>query len=169
MPVIEKKLRALGAKKVFDGDMVYTLFDFKDKRLSKHESLLRLRQEGSRTRLTYKKLVSKVGAKISEEIETEIKDGAAMVQVLSALGLQPKKGYPLKKHRCSYVLGKVHFEFDTFKQIPTYLEIEAPTKKVLEQVARGLGFSRHDLLPWGTSEVFKHYGVLKDKSRTPRG
>jgi len=129
---IEKKLLALGAMKIFDGKLVATIFDFPDKRFSQREIIVRLRKEGDKTKLTYKKLLNTDKAKVSEEIEVEVNEYEAMEKILLAIGLEPKRGYPLTKHRISYSLDNVHFDFDTFPQFPKYLEIEASDNKIIE-------------------------------------
>src|SRR5438128_1943145 len=91
---IEKKLLALGAEKVFDGKLVATIFDFPDKRFSQQEIIVRLRKEGDKTKLTYKKLLNTEKAKVSEEIEVGVEDYSAMEKILLAIGLEPKRGYP---------------------------------------------------------------------------
>ncbi len=154
---IEKKLKSLKAEKVFEGDVEWTVFDYPDKRFSKEEVLIRLRKLGKKTQFTIKRLLNAEKAKVSEEIETEVSNYEAMEKALLALGLIEKKGYPLKKHRVSYILDKTHFEIDTFPQFPTYLEIEAPSQEIIEQYIKKLGFSSSDAKPWGTREVFAYY------------
>lgn len=152
-----KRLEALGAQKVFEGELVATVYDFPDKRLSKQEILIRLRKEGNNTKLTYKKLLNADQAKVSEEIEVAVGDFDAMEKILLLLGLSPKKGYPLSKQRLSYVLDSTRFELDTFTQFPTYLEIEAPDDATIKKYAQKLGFTAASLKPWGVREVFAHY------------
>ncbi len=38
---------------------------------------------------------------------------------------------PTEKDRISYKLGEIRFDFDTYPQIPTFLEIEAEDKDEL--------------------------------------
>ncbi len=92
---VEKKLLALGAKKVFDGELVATMFDFPDKRFSQHEIIVRLRKEGDRTKLTYKKLLNIDKAKVSEELEVGVEDykieapnSEAMLEYAKKLGFE---------------------------------------------------------------------------------
>lgn len=154
---IEKRLVELGAQKVFDGEIVATAFDFPDKRLSKQEILVRLRKKGEKVEFTVKKLLNTDQAKISEENEVEVSNYEAMEKTLFGIGLLPKRGYPLSKHRVSYVLGDIHLELDTFPQFPTFLEIEAPSIELIHKTAQDLGFSVSDVKPWGVREVFAYY------------
>ena len=157
---IQKRLKALGAKKVFDGEVSWTSFDFPAGRLSR-EKMLRLRKVGDKAELTYKKLLSTKGAKISEEIETKVADFEATKKILVSIGLSEKRGYPLHKHRISYVLKNVRFEIDTFQDFPTYLEIEGPDQNTINQYVEKLGFALSQTKPWGVRELFAHY---RDKS-----
>jgi adenylate cyclase class 2 len=159
---IQKQLLGLGAQKVFEGQMEWVVFDFPDGSLSKEEILVRLRKRGGQAELTVKKLLSLKGAKVSEETELPVNDFDTAKKILETIGLKQKQGYPLHKHRISYMLDNVHFEIDTFPQFPTYLEIEAPSKEVIKEYAQKLGFSQADLKPWGVREVFAHYR-LKNK------
>ncbi len=154
--LIIKKLLALGAKMSFDGQIAATGFDFADQSLSKNETLIRLRIKGDQVELTYKKLLSTEKAKVSEELEVTVSNFDTMKKILLGLGLRPKY-QASTKHRTSYLLDGVHFEFDTYPDLPTFLEIEAPDEQTLQQYAAKLGFSPADLKSWGTQAVFNYY------------
>jgi adenylate cyclase class 2 len=154
---VEKKLKALGAKKVFDGQLTWTAFDFPDRRLSGGEVLLRLRKEGDKTFLTLKRLLNRDAAKVSDETQITVDDYENMKKILLNLGLVEKKGYPLSKKRVSYVLNDMHFEIDTFPEFPTYLEIESTDTASIKEYVKKLGYSEADAKPWGAREVFAHY------------
>ncbi|OGE79083.1 MAG: hypothetical protein A2751_05555 [Candidatus Doudnabacteria bacterium RIFCSPHIGHO2_01_FULL_46_14] len=153
---VQKKLAALGAKKIFDGEVSWTGFDFPDGKLGKGE-MLRLRRVGDRAELTHKKLLSTTGAKISEELQTEVGDYESTKKILEAVGFREKRGYPLNKHRISYSLKDLRFEIDTFSDFPTYLEIEGPSQETINEHVEKLGFSIEQTKPWGAREVFDHY------------
>ncbi len=157
VPKVEKKLLAMGARKIFDGDLVATVFDFPDKRFSQQEILIRLRKENGETKLAYKKLLSTHQAKVSEETKVSVDDYDSMEKILLAIGLEPKRGYPFTKRRISYLVNNVRFDIDTLPQFPTYLEIEAPSSEVIKEYAIKLGFEASDVKPWGTREVFAYY------------
>jgi adenylate cyclase class 2 len=156
VPGLEKKLIELGGKKVFDGQITSVAFDFPDRRFSDDEILIRLRKKGNESELTVKKLVETKQSKISIEDEVIVSDFETMEKILQTIGLQ-KKNKPLTKHRMSYLLDNVHFEFDTYPQFPTYLEIEAPSNEAIAEYAQKLGLSVSDLKPWGVREVFAYY------------
>lgn len=127
-----------------------------------------MRRQGEKTILTTKRLVSKNLAKISEEHEVETSDFLATQKILESMGFQVKRGYPMNKHRQSFVLGDVHFELDSFPNIPTFLEIEAPDRKVIDDYVLKLGLSLDNVKPWGTSEVFAYYRKMREQKKEHR-
>ena len=150
-----RKLKRLGAKKVSDGDTNAILFDFPNKKLKKAGKLLRLRTSGKKIELTLKKKISKKKTKIMKEHEVDLNDFEIARDILKGIGLKESKIYV--KNRTSYKLGKVKFEFDTLPGIPTYLEIEAPTEKIIEKCVKKLGFSMSDTKPWNAKDILKYY------------
>ncbi|MFC1732480.1 class IV adenylate cyclase [candidate division KSB1 bacterium] len=153
-----KNIEDLGAKRVFEGDIHFSYFDFDDKRLSKERKILRLRKKGKISELTFKKKISKEKAKIMEEHEVIIEDDDSIRKILGGIGLKERPS--AKKHRISFALDDVHFELDTFPGIPTFLEIEAKTLDILKEYVEKLGFSMDNALPWSGKDVLRHYGNL---------
>ena len=63
-----------------------------------------------------------------------------------------------KKKRVSYKLGNVRFDFDTRKEnIPTYMEIEAPSIEIINEFVDKLGIDKEKVKPWTFAQVEKHY------------
>ena len=75
------------------------------------------------------------------------------------MGLNPIGRY--LKHRTSYKLNKVKFEFDTYQgehsYVPTFLEIESENENEIHKAAELLGFTEHDCRDWSFFEVEKFY------------
>jgi len=153
--VIER-LRGLGARKIFDGDVITTYFDFEDKRLAKEGKILRLRKKGDQVELTYKKKISKKEAKITDEYEVIVDRIDAVVEILEMVGL--KEFHKSIKHRISYTKDNIHFEIDTYPGIPAFLEIEAQSVGELREYINKLGFSMDETLPWSIKDVLEYYG-----------
>ena len=152
---IEKKLRSLGAKKLFDHRIDFRYFDFSDGRLRKKGTVLRLRKNGDRGELTVKSdLRQTKNAKTANEIETEV-DFDSTRRILLALGYEERS--KTVKRRIEYVLGRVHFEIDKLPGIPWLLEIEAPTIKALKETVALLGYKQSDARPWWWKDVLAHY------------
>lgn len=147
----EKILKKLGAKLVFDGKIEF--IRFKGLGIS-DDSLLRVRKVGDKVQLTFKKRNMKSRFLDSKEIETYVGDFNTTKDILLNLGFSIRsKG---KKHRKSYVLGKTRFEFDTFKGIPTYLEIEG-SEASIKKYSKLLGFKEKDFKNWTQFQVLRYY------------
>ena len=120
-----------------------TLFDFPDSRLRSADSLMRLRLERRRSRLTFKgPRVNNDRFKERLEIETEVKDGPEAERILEALGLHDAFRY--EKFRTVYRRrGDPEHAEVAYDETPigTYLEIEGP-RRWIDEVARHLGFAR---------------------------
>jgi adenylate cyclase class IV len=56
---IEERLSELGAKQIFDGEIKTCFFDFKDCSIVKAKNVLRLRKEGMKSVLTFKKVLKR--------------------------------------------------------------------------------------------------------------
>ena len=153
---IIKKLESLGAEKCFEGKVNASFFDFKDKRLKKENSFLRLRDKEKFSELTLKKKISKDEAKIMDETEIVVDNFANAKKILESLGLVESE-IKMNKKRLSYKLGDVHFEIDSLENLPSYLEIEAPDLEKLKDAVEKLGFSMNDAKPWSMKDVKEYY------------
>ena len=90
-----------------------------------------------------------------EEYEVEVDDFETVRKIMKGVGLKESKIYV--KNRTSFKIGKVRFELDTLPRIPTYMEIEAPSEKMIERYVKKLGFSMADTRPWNAEDILKHY------------
>lgn len=153
-------LTALGAQKHFDSDITSLGLDFSDYRLTKADKLLRLRSRTGKNLLTYKRLISKLKSKISEEVEVNVDDFEKAVLIFKELGLYPKKGQPTIKHRLAYSLNGSSFEIDTIPGLPTYLEIESPSEEQLYEYIRVLDLPEENVKAWGDKQVRQYYASL---------
>ncbi|MBI5066170.1 CYTH domain-containing protein [Candidatus Woesearchaeota archaeon] len=156
---VEAKLLKLGAKKVFEGELNAVMFDFEDEKIKNARDLLRLRKDGKKVILTYKKFVNVSDVKDFKEIEVEVSDFSKMKEILEELGLAVVES--TRKTRISYQLEGVHFDFDKYLDeniaIPEFLEIEAEDNIVLHKYVNLLGFERKDCKPLTFFEVREYY------------
>jgi predicted adenylyl cyclase CyaB len=156
---IEKTLSDLGAKKVFDDEILTLFFDFEDRRIAKSKNVLRLRKEQNRTELTYKKVHANQAVKTAEEYSVEVSSLETTEKILGNLGLSITDR--MQKQRVSYTLDVTRFDFDCYSgnygYIPEFLEIEAESIDLIHKYAAVLGFKEKDCLPWSTTELIKHY------------
>lgn len=147
---VEKKLRALGAKKVFTELMRVRFFDFPDGRIRARGDLLRLREIGkNRTEYVYKtnKRI-KGGCKVFDENEFLLEGDNVfedMTRALKSIGLKQTVYY--EKKRTLYVYKKWKFEIDEHPRIPVFMEIEAPSPRAVKEAIKMLGLENHEATP----------------------
>jgi len=146
---VESRLAGLGAELLADEHLSAVFFDFPDHRLATAGRLLRLRREGDRNRLTFKRRIKEEGAKVREEREVAVGDFEACRLVLIGLGLEETKA--VEKRRTSYRLGAATIAIDhhinEHSFIPEFLEIEAGSVEKMQTVAERLGFAPKVLRP----------------------
>jgi len=152
---IRKKLLALGAEKIFDGELNIINFDYSDQRLIKEKKVLRLRKVGKEVELCFKGKKENSQFKTQEEIEVNTSAFKDTLAILEKIGL--KIIYRGKKHRESYKLGKIRFEIDTYPKIPTYLEIEAPTEEEVKTTVEQLGYQMEQTTNLDARQLEEHY------------
>jgi adenylate cyclase class 2 len=160
---LEKTLLGVGAKKIFDGDIETSFFDFKDSSIIKQQNVLRLRKEEKNIELTYKKVQFTQAAKTADEYTVEVSNLETMKKILENLGLSVIDR--MQKHRVSYTLEGGRFDFDCYSgvygYIPEFLEIEAESIDSMHKYAGLLGFKEKDCLPWSTTDLIRHYSQKK--------
>jgi adenylate cyclase class 2 len=163
VPSLVKKIESLGGKKVFEGDISASYFDFPDKRLRAQQKVLRLRQRGKEVELTCKRQTKNETVKMMDEFEVRVTDFNQMKTILNELGLEEEESREdgqsihLGKHRVSYEVGPIHVELDTIPHFPTFAEIEAHSQEELEEWVKKLGYQMSDAKPWGGRDVINHY------------
>ncbi len=160
---VESRLRSLGAKKTFDDEMYAVYLDRSDNALQKCGDLLRIRKEGDACVLTFKKFISDEPAKIRKEYEVNVSDLGSMRSVFEQLGF--KEWLIVRKHRTSYEIEGMHFEFDKYLDdhgyIPEFLEIEAGDIETIYRLVEELGLRKDDCRPWTFLDVADHYSTKK--------
>jgi adenylate cyclase, class 2 len=165
---LRKALAKLSAKPVrANGGKVHewnTIFDTPQGGLAKHGQLLRIRKEtpqstgkkGQETRiiLTFKKPATSAendghGHKVREEIETEVKDEAALQRIFEGLGMSGWFSY--EKYRTTMKLAgtkkwakNLVLELDE-TPVGTFLELEGPAEAI-DLAAHELGYTKRDYI-----------------------
>lgn len=152
---IRSKLKQLGAKKIFDGQLQPVTFDFPDNRIRQAKQLLRVRTVGNSAELCFKGKKQNNQLKIQEEIEVNLDNFEDTIKILERIGLLATRHKP--KHRESYLLGNIRFELDTDPPIPPYLEIEAPSEAEVITYVKLLGFTMEQTTNMTGAEVHQFY------------
>ena len=109
---IKKKLKEIGAKKLYERKQLRKIYDFPDKRLDKEKAWIRLRNDGKKITLTLKQHTGEY----DQEIEVNVDDFERMHQLLRKLGLEDL--YTQENKRIRYQLGKITFDIDFWPRIP---------------------------------------------------
>lgn len=164
VPKLEEKLRSIGAEKV--GEYLYRscVFDYPGFTLDSQYAWLRLRDEGDRVALAYKKrlgVTSDHGDDSGmEEIETEVEDFDATFQILQKIGMIIK--FEQEKKRTRWKKDDVVFDFDTWPRLATYLEIESSSKEGVDKGIEWLGLNKKDAKMFSATQVYEMNGI-RDK------
>ncbi len=166
--ILEQKLVSLGATKVGEYHYRRIVFDYPDFRLDKQSSWLRLRDEGDKTMLTFKRRLKHEGQTSGNDVgmyekETEVGDFETTREVILKLGLVEKMYQENKRTR--YILDGVECDIDTWPLLPPYLEIEGKTWDEVYAIAKKLGFKREDAKIFSTNQIYKLRG-LDDRNYT---
>lgn len=152
---VVKKLISLGAQKIFDGEINTSFFDFPDKTIRSDKKTVRLRKIGDKVFLAFKNPISHDTVKIKREYEIEVSSFDKTKKILESLGLS--EWLNTKKHRISYALNDVRFEFDKYHDqyefVPEFLEIEAKDIETIYKYVDLLGFKKEDCKPWTILDI----------------
>ena len=156
---IRNKLTNLGAEKVFDGRVHAIHFDVPDERLRKAGETLRIRKVDDQVELCFKGKNISGKFKTKEEIEVTTSNFDDTIKIFEKLGFE--RFYEGKKRRESYKLGNIRFEIDTYPNMPTFLEIEAPTEEEVVEYVQKLGYTMDQTSNLTALELEKYYKTKK--------
>ena len=163
---IEKELRAIGAEKTGDIFYRHSSYDYPDLRLDKDNSWIRLRDEGDKIILAFKKrlgVTSQDGSTNDdgmEEIETEVSSYEETAHFLKKIGMVEK--HEAEKKRSRWQKREIIFDIDTWPSIPTLLEIEGPSWEEVDSAARLLNLDPENKKVCSVNQIYKIYGLDVD-------
>lgn len=162
---IIEKLEALGAEKTFEGFIHDVYYDFPDDaskdKMEANNRMFRLRKKGEEHIYTIKRKRKKYQKKESvhakDEHETPITNIESFAKVLEKYGM--KRTREKMKHRVSYRVEDMEFDFDLYTGIPEFLEIEGPNGDKIQEWVEKLGLETYQQMLGGSRKLFRHYGV----------
>lgn len=132
-----------------------TIFDTPSRDLKKRDALLRLRQFGSKSVLTFKGPATGGKHKTRAEAEIEVSDKPTTAWILAQLGFRPVFRY--EKYRTIYSrTGGGGFVFLDETPIGCFLELEGPAVWI-ETVATALGYTTSDYLTDTYPDLYHKY------------
>ena len=156
----EKKLQEIGAKKVFERMYKRQTFDYPGLVMDKKGAWLRLRDEGDKITLAFKR---RLGIETEgdddgmEEIEIEVSDFENAKELLLNIGLK-KKGYQENK-RIRYILDDIEFDIDFWPKLEPFLEIEASSWKRVQEGVKLLGFDYSKKRIFSAQQIYREQGI----------
>lgn len=162
---IRKRLKKVGAEELGE-DYLHEII-FYDKALTWKDKpcLLRMRSRKGITTLSFKDFQnvendnsSKVN-QVVKEIELSVDDWDQAKLLLESIGLVAYREQEKKRH--SYQFDDVLVDIDTWPSIPSYVEIEGPSHKKVQEVAEKLGFDWKDAVFRGAGYIIEHYYHIK--------
>lgn len=154
---LRKKLRDLGCVLVEkERLMKRKIFDYPDWRLRKQGAWIRVRDEGNKITLSYKRLVDRTLHGI-KEIEVIINDFEAICDFLLASGFDMKSYQENKRESWKY--KDVEIDIDTWPWIPSFVEIEVNdgNEKNLRDFVDKFGFKWEDGLYGNVETPYQKY------------
>ncbi|MEV8059416.1 MULTISPECIES: class IV adenylate cyclase [Streptomyces] len=148
---LQSKLTALGATRAFPRTLL-TRKIFENDALDNGQ-WVRLRDEGTRSTLTLKQVTDSTTIDGTTEIETEVTDLYAMADILRHIGLREVRYQ--ENYREEWRLGEVVFDFDTWPDLPTFVEIEGPDEASVRQAAALLDLDYTEARFGSVDEIYK--------------
>lgn len=142
---IRTRLKSLGAKCEQPMRlMTRVIMDTPDYTLRHDGGYVRVRDEGHKTTLTYKRFDKTQDLHIAsaEEIEVEVSSLEDTVHLLEKSGLIIRSRQESKRE--TWKLGEVEVVLDEWPWLNPYIEIEAETEVAVKEAAQALGFDWSD-------------------------
>ncbi|MYV52656.1 class IV adenylate cyclase [Streptomyces sp. SID3212] len=148
---LRTRLTALGAVQAFPR-ILLTRKIFENDALD-GGAWVRLRDEGTRATLTLKQVTDATTIDGTTEIETEVSDLHAMAEILRNIGMREVRYQ--ENYREEWRLGEVAFDFDTWPDLPTFVEIEGPDEASVRQATALLELDYSEARFGSVDEIYK--------------
>jgi len=156
-----KKLKKIGAK-LLDEErlMKRKIFDFPDKKLMEQGAWIRVRDEGLKITLSYKKLVDR-SLHGTKEISIEVSSFEDTCNILLASGFDLKSYQETKRETWAYNDSEI--TIDTWPWIPAFVEVESAKEETLRSVVRELDLDWNDGLHGSVETAYQKYFNVTEK------
>jgi adenylate cyclase class 2 len=155
---LRAKLKALGGALVYpEVLMKRKVFDHPT---NKQSDWLRVRDEGDKITMSYKKVIDRT-VHGTKEISIEVSDFDDACAILAAAQLTPKSYQETRREK--WMLDDAEVTIDTWPWIPTFIEIEAPSEEKLKAVAEKLGLQWGDALFGSVEPAYQKYYDVTEK------
>jgi adenylate cyclase class 2 len=156
---LKKKLLSLGAVKKFDVVMKRKVFDYPGWPMSKEGAWLRVRDEGDKVTMSYKKRLGmgKGNDLGMEEVEVIVSSFEEACKMLLKIGMVIK--FYEENRRIEYEIDGVKVDIDSWPLLKPYVEIEGESWNEVEKMAVKLGFSWEDKKIMSTWQIYNMAGI----------
>ncbi|MDX3851048.1 CYTH domain-containing protein [Streptomyces sp. AK02-01A] len=142
------RLAALGATQAFPRTLLTRKIDALE-----GGAWIRLRDEATRSTLTLKQVTDPTTIDGTTEVETEVSDLHAMAEILRTIGWREVRYQ--ENYREEWRLGEVAFDFDTWPDLPTFIEIEGADEASVRQAAALLDLDYSEARFGSVDEIYK--------------
>jgi len=136
------------------------IFDYADKRLDKIGAWIRVRDEGNKITMSYKRLVDR-SFQGTKEIVFNVDNFAAACDFLLAVGLDCRSYQETKRE--TWMLDSCEVTIDTWPWIPPFVELEAETEEIVQAAAAKLGFDWNLALHGSVETAYQKYYEVKEE------
>jgi len=137
------------------------VFDYQDARLEKIGAWIRVRDEGNKITMSYKRLVDR-SFQGTKEITLTVDSFDAACDFLSAAGLDSRSYQETKRE--TWQLDGCEVTIDTWPWIPAFTELEAETEAEVEAAAAKLGFDWNQAMHGSVETAYqKYYNVTEEE------
>ncbi len=150
---LKEKLEKVGAKFINNYNQKRYIYDFNPVQKGKW---IRLRTDGESTTLTIKEIKND-GIDGTKELEIEVSDIESTNLILEELGYKARSYQENKRTR--YIYNDIEIDIDSWPKIPTYVEFEGSEEDALISFIESLGYAKDDLITYGVSKIYNHYGL----------
>ncbi len=160
---VRDKLSQMGAEKTYDGEIYTAFLEHPDGKFREKGNTLRIRKIGNRVELCLKGAQEQSSFKIREETEVIVSSFEGAIKLFQSLGFRISQ--ETGKRRESYRIGSTKFDIDAYPDIPTFLEIEAPTEKEILRAMEKLGYRREEANNWSYGELKDYYQKKRETEK----
>lgn len=129
-------------------------FDYPDGKLEKIGGWIRVRDEGDKITLAYKRLINRT-IEGTKEISVTVNSFDIICNLLLAIGLDCKSYQETKREK--WILNEVEVTIDTWPWIPTFVELEGKSEKQLKDAAIKLGLNWEKTLHGSVETAYQAY------------
>ena len=134
-------------------------FDYNDRRLYKTKGWVRVRDEGDKVTLSYKQLNDRTlyGTK---EVMVIVNDFERTCEFLIAVGFEVKSYQETKREK--WKLNDVEITIDTWPWVPTFVELEGSSEKIIMETSKLLGLDWKNRIHGSVEPIYQmHYDVTE--------